>query len=74
MGFFNGLITLQAVIVLIFVALVFGCIFGIGLSVFAIEKEFPEAYKLIDQQIKKKKQKNDTEDTPNPEENNGEIN
>ena len=55
MGFFGGLITLQAVIVLLAACFAVGFVFGIGVCVTLIEERFPEIYKSLKAEIEWKR-------------------
>ena len=55
MGFFGGLITFQAVIVLFAAFFAVGFVFGIGVCVAIIEERFPEIYKSLKAEIEWKR-------------------
>ena len=57
MGFFGGLITLQAVVVLTIVMFIVGVIAGIILVLFFVEKTAPEAFSMIKEEMEKYKSK-----------------
>ena len=56
MGFFGGLITFQAVIVLIFTFAAVGFLAGVALVAKALEEACPEAIETINRKAKEKRE------------------
>ncbi len=55
MGFFSGLLMLQAVIVLWIFAFAFGFVLGAGVVCVSIEKTYPEVYQRLKDEVEKRK-------------------